>query len=285
MICEKIILHTGAVLETYLMDPQVSWQVYKTRPALIICPGGAYLIHAVKEGEPVAHEFIRRGYQCFVLKYTVMTDRSHPEKGINADTHYPMPVLELMEAMHIIHSRAEEWHIDPERIFAMGFSAGGHAAASLGVRWNDPKLHEQLPFSFSREEFRPAGIVLGYPFLHLNGENYSPRVRPEAETLMRRFLSGAGETTENINLINRIGQDTVPFFIWHSVNDPVVDSKNTTDFIKRLTDCSIPCEYHLYQRGEHGRSLANELTASEDNMPDPRLALWTDLADYWMKEI
>ena len=77
MIYQKITINEDASLTAMILDPSVSFRVYRKRPAVIICPGGAYLIHATKEGEMVAQEFLARDYHCFVLNYTVGTDREH----------------------------------------------------------------------------------------------------------------------------------------------------------------------------------------------------------------
>ena len=65
MIRRKYEMSHGGILETYLQDSQITYKKYKKKPAMIICPGGAYLIHATKEGEPVAVEFTQAGFQCF----------------------------------------------------------------------------------------------------------------------------------------------------------------------------------------------------------------------------
>lgn len=177
MISEKIELHTGAYFNTYIMDSEIKFKQYRKRPALIICPGGAYAIHAVREGEPVAINFMQMGYQCFVLKYSVGTDRLNPEKGLIKEARYPIQVLELLETIHLIKSHSEEWQIDSERIFMMGFSAGGHVCASAGLRWDDPELVKQLSFKPYDQELKTKGIVLGYPFLSPNSESFLERHR------------------------------------------------------------------------------------------------------------
>lgn len=125
----------SATLSTYILDGEISYKVKKKRPAIIICPGGGYLTTATKEGEAVAVEFMSRGYHSFVLRYSTyfkerMVDLT-AAPPINKNAKYPQQIIELMEAMHLIKQNAEEWNIDQENIFILGFSAGGHIAASL----------------------------------------------------------------------------------------------------------------------------------------------------------
>ncbi|MFR4217073.1 MAG: alpha/beta hydrolase family protein, partial [[Clostridium] innocuum] len=90
---------------------------------------------------------------------------------------------------------------------------------------------------------------------------------------------------EKVNLINYISQDTVPMFLWHSIDDPVIDAGNSTRFISKLLEYGISAEYHLFGHGEHGKALENSLTHKRDEMIDHHLNSWISLADYWMNRI
>ena len=96
-------------LTSYLLDP-VPGGVEK-RPAVIVCPGGAYLFTYDGEAEPVAMQFAARGFQSFVLRYTC------------CPMPFPGALLELARAISILRENAEAWHIDTDRIFIVGFSA------------------------------------------------------------------------------------------------------------------------------------------------------------------
>lgn len=291
MIYQTFHLDHGSRLTAYIQDSQITYGVYKKKPAMIICPGGAYMIHATRESEPVAIEFMERGFQCFILYYTVGIDREDPGKSINQEARYPRQVLQLMEAMHLIREKAEEWHIDPEQIFVMGFSAGGHVAASLGVRWQDSKLTTQLSFQPRKKELKPAGIVLGYPMLRLNRKNFfAEQENKEGEKqtiLLHKILFGREEPTqeqkENVDLCKFISPQSAPFFIWNSVDDSVVDSSVALEFIKGCMENQVPCEYHLFSNGGHGLSLNNVLTLQEQEQIDPAISSWKELAVVWME--
>lgn len=281
MITKTIPISKEAVLDLYIQDPAVSFQTYTKRPALIICPGGAYLIHATKEGEPVALNFLARGFHTFVLKYTVATDRLHPEKGVNVKLRYPTPSIELMEAIHLICEHADEWFVDSDAIFLAGFSAGAHVAGTVGYRWNDPELVSQLSFTPQGNELKPAGLVLGYPMVADNPGNFSCSAASSNIELVNQVLYGTQnpslEQIESVKLKNYVQpQSAVPTFIWHSVDDSVVSPDLSLELAQTLMHHQINCEYHLFSHGGHGLGLANE---------DPALRVWPYLAEIWMKSL
>ena len=291
MIHRTFDLGHGSKLTAYTQDSQIKYGVYRKKPGLIICPGGAYMIHATRESEPVAIEFMEKGFQCFVLYYTVGLDREHPEREINREARYPRQALQLMEAMHLIRENAGQWQIDPEQIFVLGFSAGGHVAASLGVRWQDRQLTGQLSFVPREGELRPAGVVLAYPMLRLNSQDFLNRQGSEESrrqaALLNRILFGREEPSreqeESVKLRRFISPQAAPFFIWNSADDPVVDGGGALDFVRDCLENQVPCEYHLFGRGGHGLSLNNRLTALEQEEIDPAVSSWRDLAVSWME--
>lgn len=289
---QKIKLDYNGELETYIIDSQISYNVHKKRPAIIICPGGAYMIHAKKESEPIALTFMQKGYHCFVLKYAVATDRDNPNSEINPNAKYPIPVLQLMESIHIVKQNAEHWFIDINQVYIMGFSAGGHVCASLGVRWKDETLINQLSFKPQDNELQPTGMILGYPMLAHNTKEfnqlYNSQFNEKTLKMMNYVLYQTDNPSENqinsINLINYISKDTIPTFIWHSTDDCVVDSRNSTKFVEKMIYYGIPCEYHLFGHGNHGKSVSSELISMNENEIDSHLNLWVLLAHYWMKK-
>ena len=286
-------LPSGAYFDTYIMNSEINYREYRKRPAIIVAPGGAYAIHATKESEPVAIQFMQMGYQVFVLHYSVGSDRSHPERGILKHARYPLQVIEMLEALHIVKEHADEWHIDANRIFLMGFSAGGHVCASCGVRWKDAKIVEQLSFIPKEEELKVNGIVLGYPFLVPNSDEFFEqhhleavqRVQGITNYVLYQSDTPSREDFDKVNLLNYISKDTVPMFLWHSIDDPVIDARNSTRFITKLLDYGIPAEYHLFGHGEHGKALENRLTHQPQETIDNHLNSWISLADYWMNRM
>ena len=94
------------------------------RKAVLIIPGGAYWLQSDAEADPIAHYYMAMGYNAFVLRYSV---------GRGVDSVWPKPLLEASAAMKFIRDHAEKFHIDPDYVFVIGFSAGGHLAAAVAT--------------------------------------------------------------------------------------------------------------------------------------------------------
>ena len=291
MIHETLITPHGGKVVTYIQDGQIYHQVYRKKPAMIICPGGAYLIHATREGEPTAVTFMEKDFQCFVLYYSVGTDREHPEKGVDPAAAYPIQALQLMETVHMIRTHAEEWHIDVDSIFVIGFSAGGHVAASLGTRWNDPKLLNDLDFKPEGAALKPAGVLLAYPMLRLNSRSFmeasAERTAVENTALMYQTLFHTDTPSEtektSVDLIRYVSEDTAPMFLWNCMDDPVVDPGHALDFVRECHKKNVACEYHLFDHGGHGLASNNALTTMEEDEIDPGISQWIQLALAWIR--
>ena len=133
----KELTNPGVTLTAYLPAASDEMPNYKTRPAILVIPGGAYMMCSDREAEPIALSFLAKGYAAFVLRYSV-------GKGA---AKFPRPLNDAEEAMEFIISNAAEWGVEPEHIAAIGFSAGGHLCAALGTMGR----------------VRPAACVLGYP--------------------------------------------------------------------------------------------------------------------------
>lgn len=112
-----------------------------TFPAIIICPGGGYQHISQRESDPLALAFLAQGYQVLLLNYTVMN------KGQNYNF-LSQNLEEVQAVFSLIHQNHKEWQINPEQVFLLGCSAGGHLAAWYG---NSEQIH------------RPKGVILCYP--------------------------------------------------------------------------------------------------------------------------
>ena len=288
-----------AVLTAYLQDSGRECRI-KERPAVIICPGGGYEFCSFREGEPVALELLSKGYQVFVLDYSVAPDS------------FPTALLELAGAVAMVRMKAREWKVIPEKVAVMGFSAGGHLAASLAVFWNQEFLaalvkgQVQYPrgdgfrrrktvFSESSLEeisllLRPDRLLLSYPVITF-GE-YAHRGSFDV------LLGGRkGEEREQfldlLSLEKQVGSQVPPVFLWHTFTDGTVPVENTLLFAGALRKAGVSAEIHIFPEGRHGIALADERTDKETD--DGRGSCdvecchpWVELAerflDRWRKE-
>ena len=119
----------AAALTAYVQD-NIEDQSVRRRPAALVCPGGGYAFCSDREGEPIALALLARGYQAFVLDYTVMG-------SIEAVPLLPAPQMDLARALALVRSRADGWHVDGARIGLIGCSAGAHLCATYAALARD----------------------------------------------------------------------------------------------------------------------------------------------------
>ena len=268
MIHEKIAIQEpssqseGAYMTTYFWEESKELYPGQKRPVILICPGGAYRMTSDGEAEGVALRFMAEGYHTAVLRYST------------APARHPVPLLQLAKAVSILKKNSETWLIEKDSVILMGFSAGGHLAASLGVFWNRPWLAEKL--NLPREQFRPAGMILSYPVI-TSGE-YGHK-----ESFQNLLGDRYEEQKEELSLEKQVTPETPRTFLWHTMEDTTVPMENSLLFLQALRRNSVPAEYHLFPRGKHGVGLGCELTAGLDGSGiAPGADAWSDLAVKWL---
>ena len=255
-----------ARLETYILDTTVEKLHIKRRPMIVICPGGGYEKLSYREGEPIAMQFLAKGYHACVLRYSV------------APARYPVPLLELGQVMRILRSHASEWRINTDQIIVSGSSAGGHLAGMLGVFWNQKWFADML--ETTAEELRPAGMLLSYPVITSDAE--------KGHLASFRNLLGEefDEYKEKLSLEKQVTKDTPPAFLWHTAADKTVPAANSLLMAEALLENGVPAELHIYPEGVHGLSLANELVRRADGSGVNEVCQsWIDLADIWIRHL
>lgn len=259
--------NTDPTLQAYIIENSDEARTGYKRPSVIICPGGGYRYTSDREAEPVALRFMAAGFNAFVLRYSVAPHR------------YPTQLLELSAAVAYIRRKADEWHLDTQRIAVCGFSAGGHLAGSLGVFWEKEFIHTTL--GLSKGENKPNAMILSYPVI--TGGEFAHR--GSFDNLLGKEASMDQMTA--LSLENAVTTSTPSTFIWHTLDDSSVPVENSLLFVKALKDKAIPLEVHLYHKGVHGLSLCDQTTAKEDapHHINPHAATWFPLAVEWLKEI
>jgi acetyl esterase/lipase len=277
--------------------------VKEGRPAIVICPGGSYMYCSKRESEPIAYRFLEKGYQVFILKYSTIgtmiekegrtpsRDELYQIASMVEDdkilgSEFPNPLIELVLTMTFIRENCHEFNVNPDQIGVIGFSAGGHLAASLGVHWNSEWLSEML--DSEPRWYRPNFQVLSYPILDymLNKEIAEERGigDPKFMSIAARMVFGADE---DATLVKRatvkdfVTPDTPPTFLWHTVQDKLVFIQNSLEFTEALEKAGVLWELHTFYGGEHGLSLATELTGRVDE----RAQNWNQLMFSWLKEV
>jgi len=244
--------------------PDVAEPVTALRPSIVICPGGGYLYRSDREAEPIALVFAAKGFNCFVVEYRVA-----PEV-------HPAPLFDVAHAVAWVRTHAAECNADPDAIAVMGFSAGGHAACHLGVRWHEEEL---MAFSgLTPEQARPNAMVLCYPVI--NGGEFAHR---------GSFKNLTG--TEDLAVHARFSLDemvtahTPPTFLWHTWEDGAVPVENTFLLALAMRRNGVQGEVHVFPKGGHGLSLANPLTSDSPAQNIPECAQWPDMAARFLRTV
>ena len=251
-------------LSIYALDNSPEIEEKRKRPAILILPGGGYGFTSDREAEPVAARFLGFGYSSFILRYSTNKD------------HYPTQLLEISAAIAYIRERADELHIDPDKIIVCGFSAGGHAAGTIGNFWNSDFIYDALDIPDGAN--RPNGLILCYPVI--TSGKYAHR--GSFENLLGDNCEG--ELLENLSLENSVSADPPPAFVWHTAADPAVPVMNSILYTQALAKVDIPFELHIFSEGGHGLSMADETTASQEGQILPQIQPWFDLCITWLKQ-
>ncbi|MGN0634427.1 MAG: alpha/beta hydrolase [Oscillospiraceae bacterium] len=236
------------------------------RGAVIICPGGGYDYCSEREGTPVAYRFAGAGYAAFVLRYSCV------------DKKFPTALLECAAAVKFVRENAEKFDIDPDKIFVMGFSAGGHLAASMANLWNSSILSETL--GCGSEMLKLNGSVLCYPVILSD-----PALTHEGSIANLIQHKQDPELREFVSMEKRIGEQTPPTFLWHCSDDDCVPVENSLYYMTELSKNKIPFEAHIYPSGGHGLSLCDKSSATWEGHIQPTAASWAAQCIDWMDRI
>ncbi len=253
-----------AVLHGYLLDA-ISVAPEKKRPAVIVCAGGGYSRRSDREAEPVILQFLSMGYHGFLLDYSVAPNR------------FPTSVRELALAVAMVREHAEEWHVDPEKIFVCGFSAAGHLCCSLGEFWNQEFVYEAI--GKTPEAIRPSGLILCYPVITAGGSAH----RGSFDCLVGEHATK--EELDQVSLELHVHKDMPKTFIWHTYEDQAVPVENSLYLATALRKVGVNFELHIFPRGLHGSALANEETSGiRQELVIPAAQKWIELVHTWIEE-
>ncbi len=246
----------GVTMSCYLLQASDQMPGMKEKPMVIVCPGGGYQFRSDREAEPIATQLMAAGIHVGILNYSVDTYR------------YPVAALEAAQAVREVRRHAAEWHVIPDQVYIMGFSAGGHLACTLGTLWNDPLFHHVMG---EPVDWRPDAQLLCYPVVTMGEFTHEGS---------RDHLLGDGapqEMLDALSLEKRVTADTVPAFLWHTQEDAAVPVENSLQYVCALRRNKIPFELHVFEKGSHGMSLCNRLTSNVPEKSNPDNAVWIDM--------
>lgn len=276
----------------YLIEDSKELLPGKKRPVMVIAPGGGYLFTSDREAEPIAFQFLSMGYHAVVLRYTT-GDPEGKRTGVASTA-----LKELAQTVRYLRENCGRLFIDPDKIGICGFSAGAHLAASLGVHWQEKELGESLfPSPCSTDKIRPNALILAYGLLDYqvmkkkSAEDAGDASKKEMFAFMDRAnaaLTGETELTEDVihtfSPCRFVSSMTPPAFLWHTSKDGLVYAENSLVFALEMARHHVPYELHIFQDGEHGLALANQVTANSQNQISPEVEAWVQLAGAWLKK-
>lgn len=227
--------------------------------AVVILPGGGYEgLAGNLEGRQIADWFTSKGFLAFILTYRL------PSHGYLL----PVPLMDARRAIQFVRSSAGEYHINPNHIVLIGFSAGGHLAALTATKPVAGKPDATDPVE--RVSSRPDYLVLGYPWIGAVSTNYSHlnyckmfKLTDQCAQLVTRFDPDLFVT-----------RNTPPTFIYHTADDQVVPIQQSLSFFEALLKAGVPVEYHVFESGKHGSGLGKG---------NPSLDQWPGLLETWLR--
>ncbi len=264
MNAEQIKLDVGnAKLDTYCPE-----RLGERKEAILVIPGGGYRQLSLSiEGEPIALAYASRGFAAFVLHYSVCD-------ALRNNT----PLAEASAAMAYIRRNADKYNINPNKIYAVGFSAGGHLCATLGTMWHNNDICKMAKVESG--ENKPTAIVLCYPvisgvnYVHIGSfKNLLANKEPSASEL--EFYSAE----KNVN------EKSSPAFIIHTAEDESVPVQNSLIMAKAYADAGVQFELHIYPHGKHAFALGNDITDLGEHRRDEKYARWVDDSIYFFRNL
>jgi len=228
--------------------------------ALLVVPGGSYcFVSVANEGVDVAQHLLVSGITVFVLTYRL------PGEGWKNRS--DVPLQDAQRAMRVIRSRASEFGIDAKTVSALGFSAGGHLAATLATQHSE-RTYEPVDAADALDP-RPCAVGLIYPVVTME--------KPLTHETSRKLLLGDSPTAAEIahrSAERHVDSATPPAFIVHAWDDMAVPVENSLRFMNAMREARRPVEAHLLQEGGHAFGVGH---------PGSPSGYWVGMFASWLR--
>jgi acetyl esterase/lipase len=196
-----------------------------TGAAVVVFPGGGYNVLAIDlEGTEVCDWLTSKGITCVLLKYRVPCVKSGPYRDCLT------ALQDAQRTVGLVRFQAADWHIDPQRIGVLGFSAGGHMVAAMSTHF-EKRLYPSVDAA-DKESCRPDFAVALYPG-HLAVPERNFELNPDI----------------------RVSRETPPTFLLHAQDDPTDPVENSLVYYAALRKAGVLAEMHVYVKGGHAFGL------------------------------
>lgn len=223
-----------------------------TGASVIVFPGGGYRALAIDlEGTEVCEWLTSKGITCVLLKYRVPDSGPREPGGHLINPKAPMALQDAQRTVGLVRFHSAEYHVDPQKIGVLGFSAGGHLVADISNHF-DRRVYATVDAA-DKESCRPDFAVALYPgHLWVSAQRF--------------------ELNPDIPVTHR----TPPTLLIQAENDPVDNVNNSLVYYIALKNAQVPVEIHLYAEGKHGFGLRRT------NLPITR---WPELLETWLQTV
>jgi acetyl esterase/lipase len=226
-----------------------------TGVAIVVFPGGGYSVLAIDlEGTEVCDWLTSRGITCVLLKYRVPDSGPayHDDCECNIHPKAPTALEDAQRTVGLVRFHAKDWHIDPQKIGVLGFSAGGHLVANISTHFAQ---RSYTPADGAdKVSCRPDFAVAIYPGHMLENTTKEFELNPEIP----------------------ITTSTPPTFLLQNEDDNVDGVKQSLVYYIALKNAGVPVEMHLYAQGGHAFGLRRT------KFPVSR---WPQLLETWLETI
>ena len=252
-------------LDTYVIEGSVG------ADAVLIFPGGGYEhLSEYREGECIARAYLDYGINAFVLHYAVGTQYK-----------YPSHLTDASFAICYLKDHADELGINPDRIFTVGFSAGGHLSGSLAILHKNPEVLSYL--GIEKGKNKPCGSILCYPVVSCKIPTHGGSF---ARLAGKPFDWITDEERDRLSLEKNVDEDSAPVFIWHTSEDDAVPMLGSLRLAEAYYSIGRAVSLHIYPYGTHGITLANEQTSEGNaNWIQPLAQCWVEQSVKWIKKV
>ena len=237
----RLVNTTKAVLYVYNADPAKA-----TGQAVVICPGGGYAkLSMDQEGYLMAQWLAKNGIAAFVLEYRL------------PNGHKEIPLEDTVEAIRIVRKKAKKFNIDPKKVGVMGFSAGGHLAASAS---NIPAVEDRPNFS-----------VLFYPVVIAN--HYTSHVGSFRNLLGKGFVQ---KEADEFSMEKLASKNTPPTILLLSDDDATVPAAGAAMYYAALRYHGVKASMYVFPEGGHGWGNYDKFSYQKE---------WQHLLLRWLSEL
>lgn len=206
----------------------------RIHPIMLIIPGGGYSFVSQRESAPVCISFLKYGYNCFYLEYSVTPHNK-----------YPTELIEGLMAITYLYKKAKDINSDKDKISLCGFSAGGHL---VGLLSSLTKEERELFYPYDKCGAHIKAAIFSYPVINYEG----------SDEWFSNLLGKDYPAKERFDITSRLNSSFPPSYIWASEKDELVDPHLNAEYLKMALDkAKVPNKFHLYPNGMHGLSTGD----------------------------